>query len=286
MRCTEVPTIPKDEACDMVRNPGEHKNHTCYTAENYLRTWTFPQKLEEIRERVEQVLEEGLPDQRRRMLLNQEDGILDDRFADDIALGMEVENPFQRWSKKARDTCRVAICIDATIIWHMPAEELGSRMVVAAGLAAALEAQSYEVMVVAARLTALDGKPRSYGHGAKFQVSVLKGEDEPLTTSGFAALSDTDLTRLLYHWEQGRAGYTCAPSNSEWRELTESDLFIHLNATESDLFVHGPNQDGLPKGESARLIGDDVLSLPVSRYADVEAALVKVESFFQKMAEE
>lgn len=277
LSCTEVPSS-KAKSCAR----GSFGRHTPENVEGFLKTWTFPEKIEEIRERIEQAVADGIPDQKRVMRRNQADGMLDDRFADEIALGFDVEKPFMRWSKSASDTVRVAICMDACVTWKMAAEHMGSRMAVAAGCAAALEALDYEVVVVAARWTSQCDRgyiePRkANAYKVEANVSVLKDESEPLMTSAFASVSDTDVSRILQAWTCNSNWFTTALSDAEWRELTDCDLYIDLSGSKA------VNSMNLPKDrDSVRLKGDDVISLDVSKYDDVDLAIDNLEMFFKQ----
>jgi hypothetical protein len=254
--------------------------HTMSRAASFLRTWNFPEAVKSFRARVEQALEEGIPDQRRAVLWNQRDGFLDDRYVPDIALGEDVENPFWRWQKSKSDTVRVAVCLDATCWWAQTAEVVQSRMVVAAGLASALESLDYEVSVVGGQLMAgCDGSaPRNAKKTASVMATVMKSEEEPLVDSGFAHFADTGLRRLMVVWAQDANGRLGPMTNGEWREMVEADLFVYIGSQRNI------NTDGAPYGATFGPKGEDVLHLALDGMSDIDRAVEQVEEFFQKEA--
>lgn len=282
-----LPRDPKTVKCPNVKNgSGGFEGHTIYNVEHHLKTWTIPPKVDEVRERVERALEEGIPEQKRIMLRNQEDGMLNDAFADEIALGLDVENPFMRWNKMASDTCRVAVCIDSNVISWQTLENYQARVAMAAGVAMALESLDYEVMVVSAHVT-YEGHGTTWGtskprisNSPIVSVRQLKREDESCASSHFAALSDTGIARLQTMWASDGNCHNTGLTNSEWREMTESDLFIHVCDPETKV-----NSEGLPAGEVIGLEGDDVLSLKVNKFKDIDEAIQTLENFFHENAE-
>lgn len=282
---TELPERFSNKWWDEINKPNSYGKHSAGTAHQHLTTWTFPAKVREIAERVEDVLEDGIPDQKRKRLNNQDFGILDDRFITDIAMGDEVESPFWRWSKKSRDTIRVAICLDGAAAWFMTEEMIRSRMAVSAGLASALESLDYDVSVYSGCLLSDDriGLPREVRpEAATACIQCLKEEDEPLVDSGFAHFADTDFKRMIYLWTQQWNGYATHLSNSEWREVAgDADLYIYIGPDGSDKKNNKIiNTKGIPYDEPCKLEGDDVLTLPLSYMKDVDGAVDQLERFF------
>ncbi len=253
--------------------------HSISSAPDYMLNWTFPEKVEEVRQKVEDALEEGIPDQKRVMLRNQSWGSLDERFVDDIALGFEVENPWQKWSRAAKDTCRVAVCIDSTSPHYEPPEKIEARMCVAAGIAGALESLDYEVSVVAAEINTKGSdrwQPRTSLAKTYLLASVLKDESESLTHSGFASVADTGIRRLLRCWSAQSNGYATQLTDQEWREIVQADLYIYIGNTDPVC------EEGIPAGVGHGLKGSDVLRLDVEGHRDVDSACATLTEFFGK----
>jgi len=284
---TDVPAHSGGSFAWELQQAGDWDGHRRDDVQPFLCKWTFPEKVQEIKDRVETVLEEGIPDQRRTMLRNQDSGMFDDRWITDVALGEEVEDPFCRWSKAATGEVRVAVCLDATAPWYTRKETLEARMCVAAGLASALEMLDYEVSVIGACLYESEhtGRPArrapKHARGTVCLATVMKGEDEPLVDSGFAHFADTGLRRLVCCWVTKANNFATHLSDSEWRELTDADLFVYLGPARGDSNV--VNESGIPSGEGIGPVGDDVLNLKVNGYSDVDRALGTLETFFQNM---
>lgn len=256
--------------------------HTRDEVPRYLTTWTFPDRVRDVRDRAERILEEAIPDQRRRFLRNQEHGMFDDRWITDVALGEDVERPFTRWTKNRRGEVRVAVCLDGSVCVGDRKTMLEARMCVAAGIASALEALGYEVSVLSATLTSRlgDSKPR-VAHDPFVFATVIKEESEPFVESGFAHLADTGLRRLVSCWVAKSDGWDTHLCDSEWRALTGADLFVFIGPADSKPGgLKVINEHGLPEGESIGPVGDDVIRLNVNGPRDVDGAVERLEKFF------
>jgi hypothetical protein len=273
----EVPSNPAPMRAVDHDQPSRWDGHTRRGVSKHLKTWTFPKDVQAVRERVMAYLEEGIPDQRRMVLYNQLDGNLDDRFIPDIALGEEVERPFWAWKKGKADTTRVAICLDSACYWEQTPDVVKSRMVVAAGLAGALEMLGYEVAIAAGQIHAQSGLPRQ-SKGAVAMLSILKSEDEPLVDSGFAHFSDTGLRRLVSEWTVDAIVGMSHLSNTEWRALFEADLYIYIGPEAGDRGVI--NTHGIPDGEPLGPSGPDTLRLRVNGMRDVDTMVETLRNFF------
>lgn len=250
---------------------------------NHLATWIPAKKTREIAQRVEQALEDGIPDQRRRMLRNQDFGMLDDRFVCDIALGDEVERPFSRWANSKAGECRVAICIDTASSWRTDKGRDAARQTIAAGMAMALEGLDYEVSIVAAMVCSRTpgGLPRTRrADGPYVHAITVKDASESYVGSSFAHLAETGLSRLVTCWAAQSNGYGTPLTDAEWREMTGADLFVYIGDQNGRL-----NTSGKPAGAKVGIHGEDVLPLTVNSDRDIDSAIEKVEAFFTAMAE-
>lgn len=238
---TDVPTNEVTHGYDRRLNYApEWDGHTMDTAKHDLATWVLPERVREIAERVERILEDGVPDQRRSMLRNQEDGMLDDYWVTDIALGEEVDRPFNRWTRQKRGETRVAICLDATGAAGFTAEVMAARCAMAAGMASALEGLDYDVQVVAATMIGPPdhrrpkallevGHPRYYTT-TRINATSIKREDEPFVSSAFAHFADTGMTRMVRCWIRDGNGCATHLTNDEWRSMVDADLFVYIGA--------------------------------------------------------
>jgi len=260
--------------------------HTASTAGKHLTTWTLPERSKKIAERVERALEDGIPDQRRCMIRNLDNGILEDRFITDIAMGEDLDRPYAKWSKKKTAEARVAICMDVASGACDSPELLRCRTTVAAGLTSALEACDFEVSVVGG---AVRNRTSGYGRdlyprqdpNSYVMSIVVKDESEPFVESAFAHFADTGFRRLISCWVAKSNGYSTALSDSEWRELTGADLFIYIGNTTTSHCTYG-----IPSDEKIGPRGPDTLVLNINTEAEIEASLVKIESFFQDLCGE
>lgn len=271
-----------------LNNGGDWDGHSKKTVPAFLKTWEMPEETSKIRARVESALQDGIPDQKRKVLRNQECGDLDERYVEEIARGEEVDRPFTRWSKRRRGEVRVAVAIDSTVIWWMKPELLQARMAMAAGIAGALESLDYQVSILATCLqvsTEVGGfrKARQAPDRATVFATTIKEEHEPFVESGFAPLADTGLRRLMVCWVEDSNVYTGALTDREWRELTGADLFVYITSAGQS---RGKNEEGLPYGKTTGLEGSDVLNLGVDGWADIEPATQALEAFFQAMVGE
>lgn len=264
-----------------------HRGFDGYTRESvkeHVKKWTPGKNVRDLAARVEEALEEGIPDQRRRMLRNQDFGMLDDRWISDIAQGDEVEKPFARWSKAKSAECRVAICIDTASTCYTARERDAARNTVAAGLAMALEGLDYEVSIIAACVrSSVDGDklPRErYATDRYVQTIRVKDESEPYVGSSFAHFAETGVRRLVSCWMSQGNGWSGSLTDREWREMTGADLFVFIGDHGSTI-----NTKGVPGDATIGMKGDDTLSLTVNEPRDIESAISQVEEFFQAMAE-
>jgi hypothetical protein len=276
-----TPTHPNPNYEQYLQNGSDWDGHTKASVPEFLRTWILPDKVRELKEELERVLEEGVPDQKRSVRWNQDAGTLDDRFITDIALGEEVENPFWSWSRTNSDTVRVAICMDSCTCWWMSPELLKARMIVAAALTAAFEALDYECLTVAAHLLGsgdVGAKPRE-DTKTRCVATVMKEDNEPLVDSGFAHYSDTGIRRLMNCWITD--GNPCATqlTNDEWRALADADLYIYIGEWGGARAVI--NTKGKPSDSPIGPKGEDALRLRVSSMKDVEPARIALEDFFR-----
>lgn len=291
--------------------------HCRDTAKAHLTSWTFPKAVTEVARRTEEALSEGIPDQKRSMLRNQDDGMLDDLWVDEIALGEEIDNPFCRWSKNKRGEVRVAICLDGSSAWWLPPTTIEARMAVAAGIASALESLDYDVSVTVASLLCErpDRKPRRGSrHLAPRQhpntiahAMTMKGEDEPMVDSGFAHYGDTGFGRMIKCWTLESNAYVTTLSDREWRDLVDADFYIYVGtafvgskrnkrtkrlekvyAITDEMFYEGShggmNMGGRPDPEHGGFkvgpVGDDSLRLLIDAHEHIDAAVARVENFF------
>lgn len=271
--------------------PSRWDGHTGPGLENHLRTWTTPERVREIQERVEQAVEEGIPDQRRAIRRNVDDGFFDDRFITEIATGEDVENPCWRWSKTKSDTVRVAICLDAATRVTLQPEVLEARMAVAAGLGAALETAGYEVSIVGACLMAPDylGEPQPDARvwldrkiaPPFFLASVVKAEHEPFVGSAFAGFSNTGVRRMINCWVRDGDGKNTQMTDREWRELTGADLFVYVGAGAVG-FAGVQFSKGLPPGSDIGPAGRDAIRLQVHGPEDIDTAVEALVRFFRE----
>lgn len=285
--CTDVPDHDGGNYAWAINDKTDWDGHWRDEVKPFLSKWKFPARVQEVRDRTEQALVDGLPDQRRVMLRNQQWGMIDDQYIADLALGEEVDSPFMRWSRVASDEVRVAICLDGTVCCGDGPEKLEARMCVAAGLASALESLGYEVSVLAAcalsRFGA--GKPRQEHcpvSDTRVLATVLKDEREAMTDSGFAHLADTGLRRLMYCWVTRDNGFATHLTDQEWRVLTEADLLVYIGADDDshDRQLDVINTEGLPSGARLGPVGEDALRLEVQGPEDVDKSIRKIEDFF------
>ena len=286
--------VPDHDGGSYAYRLGEHAKaswdgHSRETVPHHLATWEFPERSKRIAERCEQALEDGIPDQKRTMLRNQEFGTLEDRWITDLCMGEEIERPFNRWSKRARGETRVAICIDAAVACLQRAELLEARMSIAAGLAAALEGLDYECSILAAcaQVGVTQGnwrKPREVPSGAQVFATVCKDENEPFVESGFAHIADTGLRRLMTCWTLQDNGFSTHLTDSEWRELTGADLFVFIGPKQGGYGII--NTEGKPGEEPVGIVGEDCLTLKVDGLADIDPAIAQLECFFSVMCGE
>lgn len=250
----------------------------------HLTSWTMPEAVQSVREEAEKSLSDGIPDQRRTMLRNQAFGMLDSRWVPQIAIGQDVDRPFQRWSKARRHTVDVALCIDSTVCHLDSRERLEARMIVAGGLAGALDTLDYRNAIVAASMQVPEhaGRKRT-PRRARIGVShcgaiVCKDWDEPFSDSCFAHLADTHIRRLTTSWQCGDNAYMTQLTDAEWRELTQAQILIYIGA-EGDEVI---NTAGVPRGAKIGPVGDDVLRLSVNRMRDIPRAMETLSSFFRE----
>jgi len=250
----------------------------------HLLSWSFPREVQAIKDRAEQVLEEGIPSQKRTMLRNQVYGQLDQRWISQIAIGQDIERPFQRWSKAKRDTISVAICLDTTVASGLSNEMLKARMCLAAGLGGALEFLDYDVAIIGAHLqvsmerAGFMTRPRQAPDKAEVQAITCKDWNEPFTDSGLAHMADTGLHRLSCAWGLKSDGYTTQLTDREWRELTDADLLVVVGPHKGSRNVL--NYEGLPKGATLLPTGDDTIYLPCDKITDLDPAVDVLEQFF------
>lgn len=279
----DVPSGSPYGDCDGVSldesSPWAWDGYRSTRVESHLRTWTPPERVREITERVERALEEGIPDQRRTMVRNQEDGMLDDRWIDEIARGEDVENPFMRWTRQRRGETRVAICLDGTVAHCDSVEMLEARMCVAAGLAAALEGLDYECSILAATLLRRTAPydvsaPRMRPETTEVFATIAKEEGEPFVESGVAHFAGTGLRRLVLAWTMESNGICTQLTDREWRELTGADLFIYVGSRKENA------GRGRPSASPVGPQGDDVVYLEVNARSDIDGAIGTLERFF------
>lgn len=277
-----------------LNTPSAWDGHRAVEFSGHLRTWTVPELAQDVADRVTSALEEGLPDQKRTIRRNEDNGFLDDRFVTDIALGEEVENPFWRWNRNKSDVVRVAVCLDAATNAEMRPEVLASRMAICAGLGAALETCGYEVSIVAATLTARTTRglheearvrvARAHAHQPKNRsfvfATTVKAEDEPFVGSSFAAFADTGIRRMVNCWVRDGNGVNTPLTDSEWRALTGADLFVYVGDGASG----GPVifSRGLPRGAKIGPFGPDAVRLQVHGPKDVPTAIEALKEFFRE----
>lgn len=276
--CTEAPTNTVSSfMVEKLSSTSRWGGHNMENTPKHLTEWSFPERVEQIRAQVQDALEEGLPEQRRVVLRNQDWGSLDERWVDDIAIGEEVEHPFQRWSQQASDTVRVAICVDTAAAGAHTPEYQASRIALAAGLASALEALDYDVAIYGGNLeNPIGGASPRICHNPIGFFSVLKDEADSLTTSCFASMSDTNMLNMIACWiSNGISRATCY-TDREWRDLVgDVDLFINLQGRMVDL-------QQIPADAAAVLYGKDVLSLAVTSYFGIDGACKKIRDFFSE----
>jgi len=275
-------------------NEGTFGDHRRTNAAKHLVTWTLPEATRKVRREIEEAVEEGIPNQGRQMLRNQVVGQLENRHVTSIALGQTVERPCQRWSRRKRDTIRVAICLDTTAYWADKPEKIKARMAVASGLASALDSADYDCSVTGASLgldSDASGHPRT-NRAATVVGVVLKEEGQPTLDSGFAHFADTDLRRLVSCWAREANGRVTHLSDREWRQLSnDADLLIYVGPGGSEgqdregSRARGKtlaiiNTQGRPEGMPIGPVGEDALRLEVNEMADIDGAIQGVRDFF------
>jgi len=293
---TEVPDHNGGNYASEISRNGGWDGHSRDKVKPFLTTWTVPAKVAKVRDEIEEILEEGIPDQKRRMLRNQDYGMLDDQWIVDLAMGDDIERPFQRWSRKARDTVRVAICMDTTVACFQSKEMLEARMMVSAGLAGALEMLDYEVSIVGAsmqtNMKSGHKKPRQSPKTSQVFATVIKAHNEPYTESNFAHMADTGLRRLMCCWVMKDNGYVTQLTDREWRDLTGADLLLWIGPKQGagkqksrwggrqGYSRHVINTEGLPGDAVIGVDGEDTIRLGVDSAADVDPAVEDLKRFF------
>jgi len=266
---------------------GQWDGHYAESVKPHLATWSFPREVKETRDRAEQVLEELIPNQKRSMLRNQRHGLLDQKWVPSIAIGEDIERPFQRWSKNKRETISVAICLDSSVACYQSPELLKSRMVLAAGLASALEVLDYEVAIIGAHAqiawNECDAaiKPRQNTAKAEVLAITCKDWNEPFCDGGLAHFADTGLRRLIGCWQQKSNFFATSLTDLEWRELTQADLLIYVGP-KAGTHAEVLNSESLPRGATLGPKGDDVLRLEADRLKHIDPAIDKLATFFQE----
>lgn len=282
VRVVELDAVgtPDENPENIGAGPEEFDGWRHQDVSEHLRTWTPGEDAKSVMRQVEEAVERGLPDARRRPVRNLRDGIFDERWLPEIAMGQEIEAPYWKWSKRSSGVKTVAVCLDATAPGFTPKQTITNRMNVAMGIGAALEAAGYPIQIVGGTLRCqLGGKPRR-NNTTRALLVVVKGENESLTPSNFAHFTDSSLQRLIRCWVSEGNGYAGPLSNSEWRQLLQADFYVSITGRSHF------NAEGMPSGERPMPQGPDVLTLRVDdEQRDVTAAIAAIVKFFQEANE-